>query len=160
MAIEKFGTHAVGNLNSRHVVTIPEVMAKEALENYSLVEFVYEGGVRKAQPLSDATKKGFLACAVEILYGNEPMKEFYIGAGEYFRTIHAETGVRFETSGFVQITAVAPAVGQYASWDATAKKFQLEAVASATSAQVFQVVDVLNGEYGFGLPMVRLETVK
>jgi hypothetical protein len=160
MAIEKFGTHAVGNLNSSHVVTIPEVQAKVAIENYSLVELAFEGGVRKASPLSDATKAGFLACAVEILYDNEPIKEFYVGAGEYFRTAQAEKGLRFETSHFNQIVGTAPAVGQFASWDATAKKFKLEATANATASQTFSVVDVLDGEYGFGLPMVRLEVIK
>ena len=161
MATQKNSVHAVGNLNSSLVRTIPEIKAGENLENYSLVKLAHNAnGERIATYLADATKKGVLAAAVEVMYDGEAVSEFYIGNGEYFRAVQPDKGVRFETSNYNQIAGTAPAVGQFASFDATAKKFKLEAVESATAAQTFEVVDVLNGEYGFGLPMVRLEVIK
>lgn len=161
MATQKNSVHAVGNLNSSLVRTIPEIKAGEALENYSLVKLAHNGnGERIATYLADATKKGVLVAAVEVMYDGESMQEFYVGNGEYFRPVHLDKGVRFETSLFNQIVGTDPAVGQYASWDATAKKFKLEATESATAAQTFEVVAVLTGEYGFGQNAVRLEVIK
>lgn len=157
MAIEKFGTHAVGNLNSRHTVTIPEIKAGENIENYTLVELAYDGsGKRVAKELTDNTKTGYLACAVEILYDNEPMKEFYVGNGEYFRVVHLEKGLRFETSAYSG-TAVK---GQFAHYDPATKKFVVDVTESATAKNTFLIADVNTAEYGFGLPTVRLEVLK
>lgn len=153
MATQKGSTHSVGNLNSSLVRTVPEVIAGKNVENYTLVEVSYINGERVAETLKDSAKEGFLACAVEILYDNEPMKEFYVGQGEYFRIVHLDKGVRFETSAFTGV----PAVGKYASFDPASEKFLVEDVPSVSAKNVFQIVDVLEGEYGFGLPMVRLE---
>lgn len=161
MAIDKTKVHAVGNINSSHVVTIPEVFAGEDLENYSLVELSYNGDVREAKYASDTATKAYLLCAVEVMYDNEQLTEFYVKQGEACRVIHLEQGVRFETSNFNPISGTTPARGQYASWDATAKKFQLSATVPATpvAGLVFQVVDVSSGDLVFGVPMVRLEVL-
>lgn len=157
MAIEKFGNHEVGNLNSRQVVTVPEIKAGENIENYTLVDLAFDAnGDRIATSLSDNTKYGYLACAVEILYDNEPMKEFYIGKDEYFRIVELKSGLRFETSAF----SGTGAKGKFAHFDATAKKFVIDDAEDALALNTFQVVDVLNGEYGFGKAMVRLEVLK
>jgi hypothetical protein len=158
MAIQKLGNHEVGNLNSKDVRTVPEVMAGADVDNYTLVELAYDGnGVRKAVPLSDATAKtGYLACAVEILYDNEPLQEFYVANGEYFRVIHLDKGVRFETSAF----SGTPVLGQFAHFDPASKKFVLESAESGTAKHTFQIADILTGEYGFGKDMVRLEERK
>ncbi len=158
MAIDKTKVHSVGNINSRHIVTIPEVFAGEDLENYSLVELSYDGNKRKATYL-DTGDDAYLLCAVEVMYDNESYKDFYVGKDEGCRVIHLEKGVRFETTNFEQISGVAPARGQYAEWDATAKKFQLMSAPSGTAPadKVFEVVNVSTGEYGFGALMVRLQ---
>lgn len=160
MATQKGSTHSVGNLNSREVLTVPEVKAGANLENYTLVELGYVDGERIAQPLSDPANESFLACAVEVLYDNEMMKEFYIGQGEYLRVVHVRKGLRFETSAFTQISGTAPAKGQFASFDVAEKKFQLEVAENATAKHTFRVVEVLDGEYGFGLKAVGLEAIK
>lgn len=159
MATQKDTLHSVGNLNSFHVVTIPEVFAGENLENYSLVELNYDAeGNRKATYLNTADK-GYLVCAVEVMYDNEEMTEFYVGSGEGIRVINLEEGVRFETTNFEQISGTAPARNQFAEWDATAKKFQLLSAPSGTAPAglVFKVVDVVASQYGFGELMCRLE---
>lgn len=157
MATQKGSKHSVGNLNSRDVRTIPEVMAGANIENYTLVSLAHVDGVRKASPLADNTADGYLACAVEILYDNEKKEEFYVGEGEYFRIIHLPKGIRFETSAFTGT----PAIGQVASFDPTNAVFTLGVdPALDTAKNHFEVVDILDGEYGFGLPMVRLEVIK
>lgn len=156
MATQKYSVHSVGNLNSRDVRTIPEVMAGENLENYTLGELYYDSGIRKVKTLTDATKESVLICAVEVLYDGEALKEYYPATSEYIRVIHNDKGVRFETSSYTGT----PTIGQFASWDSATKKFKMEAVESATAKNTFTVVDILSGEYGFGLPMVRLEIKK
>ena len=155
MATQKNSVHAVGNLNSKHVVTIPEVKAGADIENYTLVELNYVDGERIASPLTDATKEGFLACAVEVLYDGEAMREFYVGKDEFFRVVHLEKGVRFETSAF----SGTPALGKYATYEPASDKFVFSDTVNSTVKKNFQVVDILANEYGFGLPMVRLETL-
>lgn len=158
MATQKGSVHAVGNLNSKEVRTIPEVKASADVENYTLVELSYNGsGERVATTLTDNTKDGFLACAVEILYDNEAMKEFYVKAGEFFRIVHLLKGLRFETSAYTGT----PVLGQYVSFDTTAKKFKVDgATASATAKNTFQIVDINTAEFGFGVPTIRLEVLK
>jgi hypothetical protein len=160
MAIEKNGTHSVGNLNSYNVRTIPEVVAGADIDNYTLVELAYADGVRTATQLDPNTATGYLICSDEVRYDGEQYKEFYNGTGEFVRVIHLDKGVRFDTSAYAQIEATAPAVGQFASWDATAKKFQLEATESATAKNTFMVVDINAAEYGLGVSNVRLEILK
>lgn len=160
MATLKGSTHAVGNLNSRQVRTIPEVVAGADIDNYTLVEIAYSSGVRTATQLTPNTDKGYLLCSDEVRYDGEMYKEFYNGQGEQVRVIHLEKGLRFDTSAFVKISGVEPAVGQFASWDATAKKFQLEATESAGALNTFMVVDVNAGEYTLGSQTVRLEVLK
>jgi hypothetical protein len=157
MATQKGSVHAVGNLNSSQVVTIGEVKAGASLENYTLVELSYNGsGERVANYLSDITKTGYLACAVEVLYDSEQLKEYYIGSGEYFRTVHIQRGLRFETSSYTGT----PVNGQFAHFDPATKKFVVDgAVASATAKNNFLIVDANTAEYGFGLPTVRLEAL-
>lgn len=158
MATVKNSKHAVGNLNSSDVLTIPEVFAGEDLENYSLVELAYDGDVRKATYLNTGDE-AYLLCAVEVMYDGEMLIEFYPANGEGVRVVHLKQGLRFETSNFEAISGTAPARGQYAEWDATAKKFQLLATPSglAPAGKVFKVVNVGTGEFGFGVPLVRLE---
>lgn len=160
MATQKGSTHSVGNVNSRELLTVPEVKAGANIENYTLVELGFVGGERIAQPLSDPANESYLACAVEVLYDNEMMKEFYIGQGEYLRVAHVRKGLRFETSAFVPISGTAPADGQFASYDVAEDKFKLELAENGTAKHTFRVVDVLDGEYGFGLKAVRLEVIK
>lgn len=161
MATQKNTLHSVGNLNSFHVVTIPEVFAGEDLENYSLVELSYNvDGTREAKYLNNGTE-AYLLAAVEVMYDGEQFTEFYVGEGEGVRVVHLEKGLRFETSNYVQISGTAPAKGQYAEWDKTAKKFQLMASpsGSAPAGKVFQVVDVNSLEYTLGATTVRLEVL-
>lgn len=163
MATQKGSVHSVGNLNSKDIRTIPEVVANGDIENYTLGELSFVGGVRKVTPLSDATKEGVLVCAVEVLYDNEQLKEFYVGTGEYTRVIKLEDGVRFDTSAYsLDAGITAPAVGQVAEFDTASEKFVLKtALNTATpTANAFEVVDVNSGEYGFGLPTVRLEVIR
>lgn len=159
MAIDKTNLHAVGNLNSSQVRTVPYVFASENLENYSAVELFFEGGVRKAKYATAEATEVFLAPAVEVTYEGENFTDFYIGEGEGSRIVHFDKGLRFETSNYAQISGTAPAKGQYASWDATAKKYQLSASVPLTPVgeKVFEVVEVVAGVYGFGQAMVRLE---
>lgn len=158
MATQKNSVHSVGNVNSNDIRTIPEVFAGENLENYSVVELAYVGDKRTATYLNAGTA-GYLACAVEVMYDDELFTEFYVGSGEGLRVIHLDKGVRFETSNFTQISGTAPARGQFAEWDKTTKKFKLSATAPATPALglVLKVVDVTNGDFGFGVNMVRFE---
>lgn len=156
MATQKNSVHAVGNLNSKDVRTVPEVMASENLENYTMGQLFYENGIRKVKTATDNTKEGVLVCAVEVLYDDEAMKEFYVGKDEYTRVIHFDKGVRFETSAYDGT----PVMGQFAHFDTTLDKYVVEAVESATAKHTFEIVDILTGEYGFGLPMIRLEVIK
>lgn len=158
MATVKKSTHGVGSLNSHNVIDIPEVFAGTDLENYTLVELSTVGGVRTSNYLNGATKKPYLACAVEIMYDGEQYKEFYIGQGEAHRTVEVKGSLRFDTSNYTQISGTAPAKGQFASWDFATKKFVLSATVPATPAGGvhFEVVDV-DGYGNLGLPTVRLE---
>ncbi|MGG0308440.1 hypothetical protein ABEY43_06500 [Priestia megaterium] len=158
MATQKKSVHSVGNINSSDIRTIPEVFAGADLENYSLVELAYVGDKRTASYLNSGSV-AYLLCAVEVMYDNELFTEFYVGAGEGGRVIHLDKGVRFETTNFAQISGTAPARGQYAEWDKTAKKFKLLAAPSGTApaGAVFKVVNVGTSAYGFGAPMVRFE---
>lgn len=161
MAIDKSKkVHAVGNLNSSQVRTVPYVFASEDLENYSAVELFYQDGVRKAKYATAEATEIYLVAAVEVAYDDEAFTQFYIGKDEGARTAQFDKGVRFETSNFAQISGTAPAKGQYASWDATAKTYQLSASAPSTPVgnKVFEVVDIVAGAYGFGQNMIRLET--
>lgn len=157
MATQKYSSHAVGNLNSKEdVLTIPEVKAGADLDNYTLVELTHDGsGVRVATQLSDITKKSYLACAVEVLYDNEFLKEFYIGTGEFFRAIHLKAGVRFESSAYTGT----PVVGQFAHFDPATKKFVVDAVKNATAVNNFLIVDIVALDYSIGVPALRLEVL-
>lgn len=159
MAIDKTKLHAVGNLNSSQVRTVPYVFASENLENYATVELFYQDGVRKAKYATAEATDVYLAPAVEVMYDGERYSDFYIGKDEGTRIVQFDKGVRFETSNFEQISGTPPAKGQFASWDATAKKYQLSATSPDTPVgeKVFEVVEVVSGTYGFGQNMVRLE---
>lgn len=159
MAIDKSKLHAVGNLNSSQVRTVPNVFAGEDLENYAMVELFYEDGVRKAKYATATTEEGFLAPAVEVMYDNERFSDFYIGKGEGTRIVQLDQGVRFETSNYKEVAGTAPAVGQFASWDEALKTYQLSVTApvSAVGSKTLLVVDVVAGSYGFGQPMIRFE---
>lgn len=159
MAIDKTKLHAVGNLNSSQVRTVPNVFANEDLENYAMVELFYEDGVRKAKYATTTTEEGFLAPAVEVMYDNERFSDFYIGKGEGTRIVQLDQGVRFETSNYKEVAGTSPTVGQFASWDEALKTYQLSATApaSAVGGKTLLVVDVVAGSYGFGQPMIRFE---
>jgi len=161
MAIDKTKkVHAVGNLNSSQVRTVPYVFASEDLENYSAVELFYQDGVRKAKYATADATEIYLVPAVEVTYDGEAFTQFYIGKDEGTRIVQFDKGVRFSTSNFVQISGTAPSKGQYASWDAATKKYQLSATVPATPVgnKVYEVVDIVSGAYGFGQNMIRLET--
>lgn len=160
MATLKGSTHAVGNINSINVRTIPEVFAGADLDNYTMVELAFVNGVRTATQLTPNTDRGYLICSDEVRYDGEQYKEFYNGNGEAVRVIYVSPGVRFDTSAYVQISGTAPAVGQFASWDASAKKYQLEAAESGSALNTFEVVGINTAEYSLGLATVKLSVLK
>ncbi|MBX0320188.1 hypothetical protein [Shouchella clausii] len=150
MAIDKTKTHSVGNINSAHIVTIPEVFAGEDLENYSLVELDHEDGKRVAK-YSTGEGKQYLLAAVEYMYEGEDYIHFFPGKDEGVRVVHLEQGFRFETSNF---DIENPERGQKVAWDADSKKFAL--ATEDSTGTVFEVVNN-SGTANFGVPLVRLE---
>lgn len=159
MAIDKTKKHAVGNLNSLEARDLPRIFASEDLENYSAVELYTENGVRKAKYATANAEEIFLAAAVEYYYDDEGVQHFYIGKDEGMRTVIFDKKLHFETSNYTPVSNTKPEIGQYASWDATNKTYQLSTSkpSNPVGGVVFEVVDVVSGVYGFGLPMVRLE---
>lgn len=155
MAIDKTKLHAVGNLNSSQVRTVPYIFADENIENYSAVELFYDGDVRKAKYATAGATDIYLAPAIEVYYDDEGNQHFYIGEGEGTRIVQFDKGVRFETSNYDGT----PVKGHFASWDATAKKYKIEATAptSPVGGTLLEVVEVVPSEYGFNVPMVRFE---
>lgn len=157
MATQKYTIHSVGQINSNEdVVTVPFVKAGADIENYTLVELTRDvNGERVATYLSDVTHDSFLVCAIEVMYDNELLREFYIGNGEYFRAIQLRKGNRFETSSF----GGSPVVGQFAHFDPVTKKFVMDATPNATAKNNFAVVANVPYDWSVGAVSVRLEVL-
>lgn len=159
MATQKYTTHSVGQINSSSplVVTVPFVKASADIENYTIVELSYNGnGERVASTLADVTHDGYLASAIEVMYDNELLREFYVGNGEYFRVIKLQKGLRFESSSYSGTVAV----GSFAHFDPTTKKFVIDgATQSATAKNIFQVVASVPYDWSVGAVSVRFEVV-
>ena len=155
-ALNNRGTHAVGNLNSIHVRTLPYgAILTEDADNFVLVALGFnDEGERTASILDDATKDSYLLASPERVYLGEHIANFYNGEGERGRIVHLDKGLRFETSAF---KATEPKNGDSAHFDATTKKFLVHDGAHAdfaTADKKFLVVEVTNA---FGQEVVRLE---
>lgn len=155
--------HAVGNINSAKVTTIAHgCVAKEDMENYSLVEVAFNAdGEREIAPLSDLTKEAYLVCATEEMYTVGAVKDtfadFYVGQGEKVRVAILNKGFRFETSLFELKSGVDVAKkGMYAVWDVSKKKYVIQSEVPTSGVKLL-VVEVEKASTLDGLKCMRFE---
>jgi hypothetical protein len=169
-ALTEKGTHAVGNLCSLKIRTIPygAIVEGADIDNFTLVELGFNAdGERTCKQLSDVTKKSYLIASPEVRNMGEEMVDFYNAVGEYARIVILDEGLRFDTSAYQLNTGVTEIQqGQVAHFDPATKKFIISSASSphadyANARAKFLVVhNEEDLEYTNGMPLVRLEVIE
>lgn len=170
-ALTTQGTHAVGNLNSWKVRTLPygAIVDTAPIDNFTWVELGFNAdGERICKQLSANANKGYLVAAPERRYiEGEQMCDFYNAVGEPVRIVLPDLGLRFETSAYSLNAGVTEVVnGQVAHFDVTTKKFIISDSGAAhadyaTAGNQFVVVATdLETDLIDGQTVVRLELTK
>lgn len=165
------GTHAVGNISSWKIRTLPygAIVDGASIDNFTWCELGFNAeGERICKQLSAKATKGYLIAAPERRYiTGEQMCDFYNGVGEPARIVLPDLGVRFETSAYTLNTGVTEIVnGLVAHFDVATKKFIISDSTAAhadyaTSANQFLVVATdLETDAIDGYSVVRLEIAK
>ena len=171
-ALSVSGNHEIGQLNTKWTVHLANgAKATENMENFTLAEIFYDGGVLKCKQLTDATKKGYLVTTVEEdqLLDGETYTDFYNGKNEVVRLtdVKVQLNSRFETTAFSKNTGVVDIEeGYVAHFDPATKKYIVSAPATlhadhATAINHFEVVDA-DSEFGYAFdkPTIRLMSVE